>query len=73
MRRCLLFVHLLLLLIVFAGPAWAGGGDTVDLAEQIKSWAAPTAIGVFLILLIVLSKTAWKQCGHVHLLCCEQV
>lgn len=64
MRRCLFLVCLLLLLIVCVGPAWAGGDDggkaKVDMAAQIKSWAAPTAIGVFLILLIVLSKTAWR-------------
>lgn len=62
MRRCLHVAHLFLLLVLSAGPAWAGeeGGGLDLVGQAISSWAAPTAIGVFLILLVILSKTAWK-------------
>jgi len=53
----------LLLISLGALPAWAGeGGEKakMDLVEQLNWWSIGTSIGVFLLLLWVLSKIAWK-------------
>ena len=64
--RTLSFLALLLIMTAaFAAPAWAadaeaGEKSSLDLFGQLDMISIGTSIGVFIILLFILSKTAWK-------------
>lgn len=63
MRTRILPVCLTLLLVVLAAaPAWASeeGGGGLRWGDQLDWRTILTSIGVFLLLLVVLAKTAWK-------------
>jgi len=63
MRTLIIFAFLMLLVGVTAAPAWAeaeASGDALGLKDMLSIETILVSIGVFVLLLIVLSKTAWK-------------
>jgi F-type H+-transporting ATPase subunit b len=70
MRTWFPIALVLILLVVVAAPAWAGdppaeaggehGSGGLEWGKQLDLRNILTSIGVFLILLVVLAKTAWK-------------
>ena len=65
MRKLYFLALLLFAVAVCAAPAWASEAEAgekakLDLGAQINPWSIGVSIGVFVILLLVLSKVAWK-------------
>jgi F-type H+-transporting ATPase subunit b len=65
MRRFIPLALVLFLVVACAAPAWASDAEagekaSLDLFGQVTWLSTLTAIGVFVILLIVLSKAAWR-------------
>ncbi len=56
MRHMIFSVAVLVALSLFATPAWAAEGDLT----HVDPWAVITSIAVFVLLLVVLGKFAWK-------------
>jgi F-type H+-transporting ATPase subunit b len=60
MRIPALFALAIFLTLSCAAPAWAAEARSLDLGEQLNWWSIGTSIAIFLLVLVVLAKTAWK-------------